>query len=268
MLDMLLPNASRVIFVTPNTRVCATRSAIVMGHRPGIFLGQSDATFFRERTFRRLGLDIRPRQNEDLAYPLRVRLFNRNTNRRIVAPSYSEITKMFNDNGGNSTFDVQFMDEMAKLDFTAQVKVFANADLLIMPHGAGITNVIFARNHVPVIELFPRHFVKYTYRQIATMSGHPYFSLMSNRMNSIAFRAHPIDEVNCEYWHGIDVINELHCHHQYLKHAQISVNQSQLLQVTQQALEMLPLHGYIYPAGRQYYDPVRPADQPLGIPAP
>eukprot|EP00301_Raphidiophrys_heterophryoidea_P008527 c13145_g1_i1.p1 GENE.c13145_g1_i1~~c13145_g1_i1.p1 ORF type:complete len:699 (+),score=149.98 c13145_g1_i1:278-2374(+) len=265
LVDMLLPNNTRLILLQPGQRVCA-KTAIVMGSRPGIFLGQHDAKEFRERTYQRLGLDMHPKQHEDVAFPLRVKIFNRATSRSLVSPTATRIKELFIQEGGVETFNVTFVEEMSRMSFAKQVETVATADLVIMPHGAGLTNVIFARNHVPVIEIFPRHFVKETYRVISVNSGHAYLSLMSNRLPTTDYRARPIDEINCEYWHGIDIISEIRCHHQYLKHSKITVNETQFMETVRMAVECLPMAGYTHPYLREAHNPIAPPHYPLGKP--
>eukprot|EP00301_Raphidiophrys_heterophryoidea_P001868 c10883_g3_i1.p1 GENE.c10883_g3_i1~~c10883_g3_i1.p1 ORF type:complete len:143 (-),score=22.91 c10883_g3_i1:5-433(-) len=134
---------------------------------------------------------------------------------------------------------------------------------VMMPHGAGLTNMIFARNHVPVIEIFPRHFVPEIYRQVASSSGHPYHCVMSERINSSVFAEAPINEINCEYLHGIDLMIQGECHQEF-KGSMITLNLQNLLNTIEMALESLPLQSF--PPTRFFYDPIRPSNDPLGKP--
>jgi hypothetical protein len=264
LLDLLLPNNhTRVIIMQPGERVCS-KTAVLMGYRRGLISGQQDGTLFRERAYSRLGLDIRPKQSEELAYPLRVRLFNREGSRHMTSPTEDEVRAMLVQDGGSEAYDFKTIQDFSHLPFATQVELWANADLIIMPHGAGLTNMIFARNHVPVIEVFPRHFYIEMYRSVAANTNHPYFALMSERLPSTDYHANPIDEINCEYWHGIDIMNEAHCHHQYLKHSYITVDKAKLQSTIKLALEALPLVAF--PANRVAKDPIRPKNDPWGKP--
>eukprot|EP00301_Raphidiophrys_heterophryoidea_P003306 c11497_g1_i1.p1 GENE.c11497_g1_i1~~c11497_g1_i1.p1 ORF type:complete len:524 (-),score=108.94 c11497_g1_i1:117-1688(-) len=264
-LEMMLPagGRTRVIVMQEGDRVCAD-NAILNGYRFQLFQGRSDAAEFRERTYKRLGLDIHPKETEELAYPLRVTVLNRIGARHLWSPTHPEIQEMLLANGGEETYKVRFVHDLSALTFIQQVKIFANSDILVMTHGAGLTNMIFARGHVPVIEIFPRHFVKMTYRMIADVTTHPYFMLMSDRLPSSDYAVHPTDEIACEYWHGIDIINEGVCHHQYYKSSGIHIQTSALLSTIELAVESLPMIGY--PSLRSTHDPVRPANEPLGTP--
>jgi capsular polysaccharide biosynthesis protein len=51
-----------------------------------------------------------------------------------------------------------------KLDFAEQVTMFANAEAVVAPHGAGLTNLVFCAPGTRVIELFPSRTVDCYYR--------------------------------------------------------------------------------------------------------
>jgi len=265
MLGLLLPdtNTTRVILMQPGQRVCI-KIAVVLGYRRGIMLGPADATLFRERTYKRLGLDVHPRQNESLSFPLRIKLFNRGGSRHIRVPSNQQLRELLLERGGTEMFQLEVVEELIELTFAQQVGVWANADLIIMPHGAGLTNMIFARNHVPIIEVFPRHFVNDLYRQEAQRTGHPYFPLMSERLNSSAFKDRPIDEINCEYYHGIDIMSQADCHHNYFKSSMVTLDPKKLMDTIEMALETLPLDSF--PSSQSLSHPIRPANNPWGVP--
>jgi capsular polysaccharide biosynthesis protein len=50
------------------------------------------------------------------------------------------------------------------LDFAEQVAMFANAEAVVAPHGAGLTNLVFCAPGTRVIELFPSRTVDCYYR--------------------------------------------------------------------------------------------------------
>lgn len=51
-----------------------------------------------------------------------------------------------------------------KVDFAEQVAMFANAEAVVAPHGAGLTNLVFCAPRTRVIELFPSRSVDCYYR--------------------------------------------------------------------------------------------------------
>ncbi len=57
-------------------------------------------------------------------------------------------------------FQTVFLEEMSVLE---QVAVFANAEVIIAPHGSGLTNIVFCSPHTKIIELFSPHYVRTDY---------------------------------------------------------------------------------------------------------
>lgn len=59
----------------------------------------------------------------------------------------------------------------AGLEPTDQIKLFASADLIVAPHGAGLSNVVFCRPGTRVVELFPSFPILPLYTRLAHASG-------------------------------------------------------------------------------------------------
>lgn len=59
--------------------------------------------------------------------------------------------------------------------FSAQVQAISRADLIVGAHGAGLTNIIFAKKNTPVMEVFPYLYYYNLFQQFATV-----FSLSYN----------------------------------------------------------------------------------------
>jgi hypothetical protein len=64
-----------------------------------------------------------------------------------------------------------------------QVSRFANADVIVAVHGAGLTNLLFARPGTIVIEIFPEDFVKTTYLWLSNRLNLRHFPLVGSRGN-------------------------------------------------------------------------------------
>jgi len=64
------------------------------------------------------------------------------------------------------------------LPFEEQVRIFADADVIIGPHGAGLFNMIFSDDPV-VVELFPESILKPHFYYIANMMGYEYVPLVT-----------------------------------------------------------------------------------------
>lgn len=66
-------------------------------------------------------------------------------------------------------------DGMALLD---QVRLFNNAEIVIAPHGAGLTNLIFCNTGTKAIELFSPHYVNGCYWTLCEQIGLDYYYLI------------------------------------------------------------------------------------------
>lgn len=62
-----------------------------------------------------------------------------------------------------------------------QVLRFGNADVVVAVHGAGLTNLLFARPGATVIELFPENCVKSTYLWLASRMGVAHHALLGTK---------------------------------------------------------------------------------------
>ncbi|MEO6052654.1 MAG: glycosyltransferase family 61 protein [Chthoniobacterales bacterium] len=56
-----------------------------------------------------------------------------------------------------------------------QIELFANADIVIAPHGASLTNVVFCKPGTAVIELFHPEYAHWCYWYLAALSGLNYY---------------------------------------------------------------------------------------------
>lgn len=68
---------------------------------------------------------------------------------------------------------------MEGLSVQEQVQLMARVDVLVSPHGAGLTNMIFCRPGIQVVELLGRHVYPYYYG-LASACGHSYLSVLEN----------------------------------------------------------------------------------------
>lgn len=68
-------------------------------------------------------------------------------------------------------FDIVRMEEH---DFEAQIAIAANAEVIVAPHGAGMTNMIFAARGCRIVELIPERYMVRFFWQLAVDCGHRY----------------------------------------------------------------------------------------------
>lgn len=65
-------------------------------------------------------------------------------------------------------------------DHAAQVAAFGNARVIVAVHGAGLTNLLFARPGTVVIEIFPSNFIKSTYLWLSRRLGLEHHALIGS----------------------------------------------------------------------------------------
>jgi len=85
-------------------------------------------------------------------------------------------------------FDIVRMEEH---DFESQRAICANASIIVAPHGAGMTNMIFAPPGCSIVELIPERYMVRFFWQLATDCGHRY-SVLAGQMNEHAPNEGPI----------------------------------------------------------------------------
>lgn len=71
--------------------------------------------------------------------------------------------------------------ELRKLTFLEQAKLFASAEIVVAPHGAGLANVLFCNAGVKVLELLPCHSISpHLFHSITTSVMGSYYYLYGN----------------------------------------------------------------------------------------
>eukprot|EP00299_Pterocystis_sp_00344_P017904 c8966_g2_i3.p1 GENE.c8966_g2_i3~~c8966_g2_i3.p1 ORF type:complete len:438 (+),score=81.03 c8966_g2_i3:621-1934(+) len=275
-MDLLVPAPAELQLVKPSSPTYCVEGAVLYGYRHSVFLSPEDAHIFRERAYKILELDIKPKhQTEPLSFPLRVLFMNRR-DRSIDDPEgiqklleseeilkYRDgelipIYKRYKESTQQaipSIFSFTYEPEIEKLSFKEQLQLWASADLILTPHGAGLTAVIFARPHVPLIEIYPHKYYSLLYRDIAVMSGHGYFGIMAEALPVERYGS-PDEADWCELWHGIDELTEAHCHHQYFKSSILVIDHHHLIKTVQLAIETLPFDTV--PGSHSYNNPIAP----------
>ncbi len=69
--------------------------------------------------------------------------------------------------------------ELERLPFATQVQTFAEAEIVVAPHGAGLANLVFCRPGTRVVELLHRSFVNQVYWQLSDVASLSYQALVS-----------------------------------------------------------------------------------------
>lgn len=61
--------------------------------------------------------------------------------------------------------------ELGKLTFREQVNLFASAKVIVSPHGAGLTNLVFCKKGTAILELFSKDYIIYLFYDLALKMG-------------------------------------------------------------------------------------------------
>lgn len=71
---------------------------------------------------------------------------------------------------------------LEKMSVEQQIKLFGQAETVVAPHGAGLTNIVFS-NNISVIELFPYEITSDVYFCISQLLDHDYNYLQCERLD-------------------------------------------------------------------------------------
>ncbi|NEP80276.1 MAG: DUF563 domain-containing protein [Okeania sp. SIO3B3] len=74
-----------------------------------------------------------------------------------------------------------------------QIATFANAKIIVAPHGSGLTNIVFCNPGTKIIEIFSPHYLRYYYWQISQLLGLEHYYLIGE-----AFSCYPIRNIMYE----------------------------------------------------------------------
>jgi capsular polysaccharide biosynthesis protein len=68
---------------------------------------------------------------------------------------------------------------MEGLSVAEQAALLARTDVLMSPHGGALTNMVFCKPGITVVEMFSRHVFPYYYG-LAANCGHQYHAILEN----------------------------------------------------------------------------------------
>ena len=70
--------------------------------------------------------------------------------------------------------------ELEEMSLDAQIRLFSEAEAVVAPHGAGLTNLIWCAPHTKVLEIFSPRYVNLCYWAIASVTQAEYYYLLGN----------------------------------------------------------------------------------------
>ncbi len=74
--------------------------------------------------------------------------------------------------------------EVGKLDFSKQIYLFNNAETIISPHGAALSNIIFSKSNLRLIEFIPKNHPNRQSERISSILGFDYLRVELEKNNS------------------------------------------------------------------------------------
>ncbi len=104
--------------------------------------------------------------DSDGDYSDRIYISRQEATRERYITNYEELMDLLSDKGFQSFC-------LENHSFEEQVKICSNAKVIIGPHGAGLTNMIFGSN-VIIVEIFNQKFLKSPYYLLSKECGHEY----------------------------------------------------------------------------------------------
>ena len=100
-------------------------------------------------------------------------------NRRLV--NETEVSQLLNKFG----FTTVFLEEMS---FLEQVAIFANAKVIVAPHGSGLTNLAFCSPNAKVVELFSPNYIRTDYWMISQQLMLQHYYLVGQNFGCASLR--------------------------------------------------------------------------------
>jgi tetratricopeptide (TPR) repeat protein/capsular polysaccharide biosynthesis protein len=100
-------------------------------------------------------------------------------NRQIV--NESEVSEFLHNQG----FKTIFLEEMSVKE---QIILFANADIIVAPHGSGLTNLVFCSPDTKIVELFAPNYIRTDYWMISQQLHLEHYYLVGRSFDCLTLR--------------------------------------------------------------------------------
>jgi tetratricopeptide (TPR) repeat protein/capsular polysaccharide biosynthesis protein len=151
-------------------------SELIVPSFPGYldWVPEGTIKFLRETFLPQINLN-QNNQNHSKIYVSRARA----KNRRLV--NEIEVSQLLTKLG----FVTVFLEEMS---FLEQVKTFANAKIIVSPHGSGLTNLVFCSPHTQVVELFSPNYIRTDYWMISQQLDLQHYYIVGQNFSCSSLR--------------------------------------------------------------------------------
>ncbi|MEM7761150.1 MAG: glycosyltransferase family 61 protein, partial [Cyanobacteria bacterium P01_A01_bin.40] len=100
-------------------------------------------------------------------------------NRQLI--NEAEVSKLLAKQG----FKTVFLEELSVLE---QVAVFINAEIIVSPHGSGLTNLVFCAPNTKVVELFSPNYLRTDYWMISQQLQLQHYYLVGENFDCLSLR--------------------------------------------------------------------------------
>lgn len=115
---------------------------------------------------RRIFSNLSKESNDETIYSSYIYISRRDADKRRVV-NFDELMNTLASRG----FDSYILSEM---DFSQQVELFSEDELVVAPHGAGLTNMIWSKKNPSIIELFSERYINHLFFTLAKTLGFEY----------------------------------------------------------------------------------------------
>ncbi|NEQ76619.1 MAG: tetratricopeptide repeat protein [Okeania sp. SIO2C9] len=168
--------AKKLIVPSFSSHLAWVEKWVLEFHRQ-VFLNRSMSTLLKDRFKRKEN-----QHNQVIYYPERIYISrNKAKYRRVI--NEEKVIDLLN--------QYDFISiELETLSVVEQVALFANAKVIVSPHGSGLTNIMFCTPETTVIELVSPNYIKHYYWAIAQKLGLKYYYLVGEE-----FTYYPIRQI-------------------------------------------------------------------------
>jgi capsular polysaccharide biosynthesis protein len=149
-------------------------SELIVPSFPGYldWVPEGTIKFLRETFLPQINLN---QNNRSKIYVSRAKAKNRQLINEI------EVSQLLTKSG----FVTVFLEEMS---FLEQVEIFANAKMIVSPHGSGLTNLVFCSSDTKVVELFSPNYIRTDYWMISQQLNLQHYYIVGQNFSCSSLR--------------------------------------------------------------------------------